>query len=100
MNKMYQTVWAKNQINRPTSAGKFVITALFLITCSLTAFSQCVPEDCLANLPDYGGVCEDETTPGRVNDDYFDSISFHITDACIDGSLLGFDGTSAIIVSM
>jgi hypothetical protein len=82
------------------STGLQLIFAILLFSGTLPVYGQCIPEDCLDTLPDYGGVCEDETVPGRVNDEYFDSISFHITDACIDGSLLGFDGSSAIIVSM
>lgn len=60
------------------------------------SFSQCTPINCLADLPPYGGLCETDISNGQVNQEYYSSLSFHITTNCIDGALLGEDyhGTS------
>ncbi len=55
---------------------------------SLTAWPQCVPENCLDSLPVYGGICNRSVSDGRVGLDYYDVASFHITSACLDAGLL------------
>jgi PKD repeat protein len=52
------------------------------------AYSQCEPEDCLSSLPPIGGICDTLLMEGRVNEEYLNQISFHITNECIDASTL------------
>jgi hypothetical protein len=79
-----------------------IIVCLILSLFADKAFSQCTPVNCLASLPPYGGICETEIAEGLVNEDYYDSISFHITTNCIDGALLGdeYAGTSYKVTSL
>ncbi|TVR39134.1 MAG: T9SS C-terminal target domain-containing protein [Cryomorphaceae bacterium] len=89
---------------RCTEISIFRVVFALLLVCSSasTAFSQCEPEDCLSELPDYGGVCQDETIPGKINEPYFDNISFHITTGCIPGSILDpiYSSASGIVIQM
>jgi hypothetical protein len=64
------------------------IILLFAIIYSHWAIAQCEPEDCLSTLPPIGGICDTVVMDGRVNQEYFDQISFHITNECIDASTL------------
>jgi len=55
---------------------------------SIKTYAQCTPSNCLNALPPYGGICDSSLIDGRINEPYYDVISFHITDACVDlGSL-------------
>jgi hypothetical protein len=58
----------------------FCLLSLF----STIAFPQCTPVNCLGSLPPYGGLCNTTIMNGRINQPYHDSISFHITTACVD----------------
>ncbi|MCW5898774.1 MAG: T9SS type A sorting domain-containing protein [Flavobacteriales bacterium] len=66
------------------------------------AFSQCVPVNCLADLPPYGGVCDTAIVDGRVGEAYYDQLSFHATNACVDAGLIFPDlaGTSLRLTQM
>jgi hypothetical protein len=57
----------------------------------ICAFSQCTPVNCLNLLPPYGGVCNTSVQNGKVNLEYYDFVSFHITTACVDAGM--FDST-------
>ena len=67
---------------------KIYIILIVSIIMPFTAFSQCTPVNCLSTLPAYGGLCDTVITDGRVNEPYFDIISFHVTNACVDAGLL------------
>ncbi len=74
----------------------------FLLLIAHSASSQCVPVDCLDNLPAYGGVCDSTITDGRVGEAYYDQLSFHATNACVDAGLISPDlaGTSMRLTLM
>lgn len=76
--------------------------SLIAILKSNFSLSQCTPINCLADLPPYGGLCETEISNGQVNQEYYSSLSFHITTNCIDGALLGeeYNGTSYQVTSL
>ncbi len=84
------------------SISRIVFALTVICFSSPSVFGQCEPEDCLSELPDYGGVCQDETIPGIVNEPYFDDISFHVTTGCIPGSVLdpAFASASGIVLEM
>jgi len=67
---------------------RICILLSFLIFYCVKTFSQCTPDNCLSLLPPYGGICDSSIIDGRVNEPYYDYISFHITNSCVDlGSL-------------
>lgn len=55
---------------------------------SLRGFSQCTPINCISQLPPYGGLCDSTIVNGRVNQYYHDSISFVVTNVCVDAGTL------------
>jgi plastocyanin len=70
---------------------------LFSLLLGEAAFSQCTPVDCLASLPPIGGLCAADFLEGRVNEPYFDAISFHVTNACSPASVFDPAQTSASV---
>lgn len=91
----FLTIFMLDQI-KTTMRDYHVMLGLCLLFVVNQAQGQCTPVDCLSSLPPYGGICETEIADGLVNEEYYDFISFHITDNCVDGALLGedFAGTS------
>jgi hypothetical protein len=74
-----------------------VPTMLLSLLLGEVAFSQCTPVDCLASLPPIGGLCASDFLEGRVNEPYFDAISFHVTNACVPASTFDPAQTSASV---
>lgn len=64
---------------------------LAAVALAQTATAQCVPVNCLSDLPAYGGVCDSTLIDGRVGTPYFDQLSFHATNACVDAGLIDPD---------
>jgi hypothetical protein len=67
---------------------KTLLSLFIFLSVSDFVWSQCSPVSCISSLPAYGGVCDSSITDGRVNQPYYDFISFHVTNACVDAGLI------------
>jgi len=79
------------------------ILAFLLSACAAAATqAQCIPVDCLDELPPSGGLCAAGFATGRVNVPYADAISFHVTNACVPAAEFNpdFAGASVRITQM
>lgn len=68
----------------------------------IAGIAQCTPVNCLDSLPAYGGICMKSYVEGRVNHNYFDFASFHITSSCLDAGMLDstYKGKGARILKL
>jgi len=64
------------------------IVALGGLFTNSAALAQCIPVNCLSNLPSHGGICDIYLLTGRVGSAYSDFESFHVTNACFDAGIL------------
>ncbi len=72
---------------------KLLLLVPFSIFGTLNLNAQCVPVDCSASLPVYGGICDSMLNDGSVNQTYDDFESFVMNGECFDAGV--FDPNQA-----